>query len=236
MKITYQNIINIHSGKTAICVGLGPALNKNLDWIQSLDKDKYIILSCNLYADILDLDVDYWLISNNLPTMQLPVLEDKFKAFSGTFLYNNEIDKSDPDYIPGHINYIKMANSDLSEITKLYCNADIKPYGAVHSVIVHLTALSIIMGCKEVLIAGVNLDYTHGYAKKGYSYDSLKLAEKIMPAHAPDVIEDIKQLKAIASKIGTTVLCLDQGTTLSGQIGVKEIEQNTNNESEDTNG
>lgn len=226
MKISYQDIINIHSGKTAICIGLGPALNKNLEWIQSLDKNKYIILSCNLYADIIDLDVDYWLISNNLPTMQLPVLESKFMAFRGTFIYNNEIDKSDPGYIPSHINYIQMDTIDLSELTKHYCGMNVNPYGAVHSVIVHLVALSIIMGCKEILIAGVDLDYSNGYAKKGYDYESLKLAESIMPKHAPSVIEHIINLKFYAEKIGTTVLCLDSGTSLSGQIGVKKLEDN----------
>lgn len=222
MKIKYQDIINKHKGKTAIVVGLGPSLRANLEFIENIDKSKYVVFCCNLFQEMTSIDADYWLISNSQVSMQVKAITGLLDEYKGVFIYNNDIDRSEENLITP--NYIKMCEEEnLPLIVSQYCGVEKEAYAGVETVAIHLTALGIITGCKEVLITGVDLDYTNGYVKEVNDEERLKLGQSIMPKMQKSAIDMIKTLKNLAANIGVEVLCFPGDNTKLGQeIGTKK--------------
>ncbi len=228
MKINYKDIINKEKGKIALCLGLGPSLKKNLEVIEIIskeEKDKFCTFSCNLFQDLTKIDADYWLIANNQEHMQLNKVN--FNNYNGIFLYQNSIDNHNPDeFIQNCINYIQMTSENqlsLQECVSEYCKMPEAPYVYVHSVIVHLVALAIITGCKEILITGVDLDYSHGYVSENFNKESLKMGEHTMPLNQGHVIRALITLNEYAKSVGAEVFCLNDGTKLSENLNKKNI-------------
>ncbi len=74
MKLNYSHIINrehsIH-GKTAFVVGLGPSAKNDIPIINKLrrEKEDYVIISCNDYDLMTDMNADYWVHANSVDTI-----------------------------------------------------------------------------------------------------------------------------------------------------------------------
>jgi hypothetical protein len=165
---------------------------------------------------------DFWLVSNPQPEMQIEAMAEQINSFDGVFLYSelNNISQS-TGVISDETRHVELSTETdgLRVLVAAYCNESEPAYKGVDSVIIHLIALAIICGCKEVLIAGVDLDYSMGYVDGSKTFGKgVILGQSIMPHARQRIVNDISTLKKYAKNIGVNVRVIDNDTYLSKKI------------------
>lgn len=205
-------------GMKAVCVGLGPSMD--LEWINSLDRNEYIVLVCNLWYKFADIrNPDYWLVANNLESMRLKAMAPAINEFRGTYIYRDDLDRTSvSEYINQDVDIHPFGeNPSLPELLARDCGMADAPYQAVHSVMVHMVALAMLMGCDVITITGCDLEYGNGYFgndtnthKEGYDQG---LATQRM-GELDMVVDEILALREYGAHIGSRVISKDTGTRL----------------------
>jgi hypothetical protein len=174
MKLSFNHIVDTERGKTAIIVGLGPSLRSDIEKITHISKtkrDKYVIISCNRISKVSDMHVDYWVLANNLGSM---TINNNFETYNKmkncTIVYASTVDPTPLNQVNRVLknNFLPFdqrnheTNNTIQTILQRYTNHDVH-YGSGTTVAVHMTALAILLGCKDIYITGVDLDYSDGY-------------------------------------------------------------------------
>jgi len=193
MAITKEisDIIYIHRNQPAIIDCFGPSGNKNRNYINSLQKSKRIIrFSCNDWWRHLPSSPppNYWVLASSVDRIdtyqsqinryKIPVLY----AYSIDHSHKNIINSLDCEFILGYDqkhqdgnpngdwccsngckNNVVLGKLTIQQELKKICNID-EQYGSGDSVVFHMIAFAILMGCNPIYLNGVDLDYKKGYA------------------------------------------------------------------------
>ena len=230
--MTLNDIKDRDSGKIGMVIGLGPSLNEVLPYIEGLSenaRDKVSFYCCNLFNQMTKIKTDYWVVTNNQPKMSLKKAHGTYNSQpESIFLFASRINGFSEAEAKKLLNlkYIAMSDNgsgeyDLPLTLKKYTSSE-KKYGAVHSVIIHQIALSIITGCKEIFISGVDLDYSKGYVKPGVHQEGVSLGKTFMNSKArKDTIDKIVLLKECAEKVDCNLYTLNPSGPLSKVLEVK---------------
>lgn len=186
MKVSFDDIINKHHGKTGYVCGLSSSLKPYLSVLESLSrqKGKNTFISCNDFDLMTNIDADFWVIANNV--VNIENTHTRFNQRKNTMLlYADTVDMTDRSVVDGllTINYLPydqrhFGNKDcpvmhcckhrvdwrltIQEILKKITGYETH-YGTGSTVALHMLALAIILGLNPIYVIGVDLDYRMGY-------------------------------------------------------------------------
>jgi hypothetical protein len=234
MPLSMENdILNKHSGKTAIVIANGPSTKTFLNDIKVLakQKDKYCVFVCGTADEIFanigidmfkEIQPDFWIVANSI--QRVDNYYEKFNRLSecgGILAFAIGVDPTMNLEKLLKIKYhcYNRASPTVSEeevpliqtYVQKYTNFH-KMYSGGHTVAVHMVAFAILSGCKTIKICGVDLDYKLGYfdnyTKNGDSF-----------AHWKDeILMDFKTLSDSAKNIGVEVINLPINSPLSSVL------------------
>lgn len=249
-RLSVEDIINREKGKTAFVAAMGPSLSNNRDMIwQAGGSEDHILLCCN---DIdyawPDLEWDYWVLANSELRTTTSLIDRVNSRKHAMFCYCDSIDPTPNDepnkgieeqflaYECRHFDNKacgprnpccdKMVDGRraVQEFLKEYCECE-NMYSPGSTVALHMVALAILMGCKEVYITGVDLDYTNGYFNNEPFTDNQRATGmRIMNEDEGQVVlalEDFKTIKEMADNIGVGVYAMDSEVRLAEYVGQK---------------
>tara|TARA_R110000803_G_scaffold209367_1_gene278882 strand:- start:4667 stop:5407 length:741 start_codon:yes stop_codon:yes gene_type:complete len=243
MEISFNDIINKEKGKIAIVIGLGPSLNLDIEVIKSLNRDKYVLICCNDYDLMTELVGDYWVHANSLDTIGKNYL--RYNLRDSTIVFADSVDPTPRNvferlltgiYLPydqrhfdgrhctwgGGLNgrsYCcdNIINDRLTIQEELMRFTGFKTkYGTGDTVSLHMLSLSILIGCKNIFITGLDLDYSKGYTNGGVSNDSFN-------QYLPRIKSDFKIIYESAKHIGVDIHITNNQTPLKEIIEIKPI-------------
>ena len=249
MKLELSNIHNKHKDKIGLVAGLGTSLKSVLvSWENlSSDKENYITFSCNRYHILTNLDVDYWLICNNQPKMQICNFHEDINSKDNILVYADSVDLTSREAVDSLIinDYLSFdqrhfKGKSCEPIAK--CCSHIIPkrltiqeylqdiagaserYGYGSSVILHALTLAIISGCNPIYISGVDFDYDSGYVNVDPDNTQLQLGRAIGHTVKEIVKEDLEIIKRSAELINVKIYTPNADNYLSEIFEVKNHE------------
>lgn len=237
MKLEFKDIINKESDKNAIVIGMGPSLGKHINKINQLKNNGFVLISCNDVDAFTSIDPDYWVLANSEATIRAMHLRLNTKkavvvyADSVDLTPRDEVDQClKVDYLPydqrhfnGHkcgagacCKHIIPGRLTIQEELKKYTNHSTMP---VHSgtVAVQMLPLAVLLGCKNIYVVGVDLDYSKGYVNGHNSAQARALhtqPESFAP-HISSILETIAIIRDAANNIGVNIYCLDENLYIS---------------------
>lgn len=102
-------------------------------------------------------------------------------------------------------------------------------YGAGDTVSVHMAALAVMLGCKEIIILGVDLDYSQGYINNDLPETKIRTVMGMnsvnrSPQMVKRVLEDLTIIKNCADNVGATIYCMDNDLKISKIFPYKKFE------------
>ncbi len=186
-KLSFDDIRNKEAGKVGIVCGTGGSLKKHITEFEELsrsNKNKYCFISCNEWPEKTNLDVDYWVIANNILTVQ-----NEHAYFNSepktTLVYAYSVDLTNKhfventltvDYLPydeRHFNsspcscgiccpHIEPNTKTIQEYLQHISGHD-KMYDSCGTVGIHMLALAVILGCNPIYVSGIDMNYGTGY-------------------------------------------------------------------------
>lgn len=243
-KLSFNDIIDKEKGKTAIVIGLGPSLNGDIETIKGLyDNDDYILIGCNDYDLMTDLYIDYWVHANSIDTVGKN--HKRYNSRDSLLVYADSVDSTNKilvdrllsvDYLAydqRHFNgmhctwgkgtggrHICCGNMEEGRLTiqeelMRYTNHE-KHYGGGDTVALHMVSLAILLGCKEIFLTGIDLDYSKGYINGGKSFDSFN-------QYLPRILDDFTIIKDSANSVDVNVFITSDQTYLTKVIGIKNL-------------
>lgn len=218
----FEKIKNTHLGKTAFVCGLGPSLSNNIDYIKN-NRNEIVFISCNDIDLFTGLSPDYWVFANSHQTVKY--MFDRFqKNPKSTIVHSDSVDVTPRKWIEENLfnlNYIgyDQRHFDNSKCKNCPNNCDnfidgrltiqeelqkftghSKKYSTGDTVAVHMLALSILLGCKNIYISGVDLDY-----RKGYFNSNITNSDSFNP-YLSNILNDFRIINESAKKIGVQII------------------------------
>lgn len=198
--------INRHKNKPALIVGHGPSLNNYLDKIRKLKQD-HIIFGCNEWFNFYDTPPQYGVIIQEFKYINLSRISNETQVFYSKDVNNVMMPSNFIEINIHHDNENRLQNK-----LKKYTNNN-ERYGTGASVILHMIALSILMGCNPIKIVGMDLDYSKGYARNklsNYYIDWMRVNEPSVfePDRMLNIISDLKIIHKSAKNINVKLIDL----------------------------
>lgn len=242
MKLNFNNIIDKEAGKDAIVLGTGPSLNKHKEKIKNLDRSKYIIIGCNDIDIVANIIPDYWVFSNNEATIN--VMSSRLNNAKTIVLYSDVIDLTDRADVDVFLNVDYLGydqrhfNGSTTECTggncckhaipdRLTIQEEFKNYTKYHTydtssdtVIINSLYFSVLLGCKNVYVTGVDLDYSVGYADNSKSNS---VVIKNLELMRPRILNTLNIINNSAKNINVNIYSLDNGLHISNVFEYKEL-------------
>lgn len=167
MKMKFDDIINRHSGSTAYILGLGPSLDINHDKYRALSKEEgNIFFSCNhAYNYIPAIELDYLITANSVFTVKNQ--HAYFNQGGKTLLWADTVDDTSLDEANrlltiDWLNYAERGKDSVQNKVREYCNSPVH-LSAPGTVVGSIICFAILMGCTDIYIDGLDLDYGKGY-------------------------------------------------------------------------
>jgi hypothetical protein len=216
MELTLNELIGRHEEKPGIVIGLGPSLKdyqNQIDELKTAKPDDLILLTCNEWDKKTILScTDYWCFANNEVTVKSMASRINARPPLGV-LYSVSIDSTSPaklevPYLPYHSRdpkNIPWAPDDGVRIQtelKRLSNFE-KEYGSGATVVLHMLALAILMGCNPIYIVGVDLSDTYVYV------DGSKRLNASWSAYVDNILLDLKIITESAKKMGIDIFNLN---------------------------
>ena len=183
--MTLKEIIDTEKNKTAFVCGLGPSLSESIEYIRK-NRNEIVLICCNDVDLNTDLVPDYWVFANSIQTF--PSMINRFEKYKDvTIVHSDSVDATPKEWIEPHTTNLKYIGYDQRHFNNSTCNdcpngcrnfidgrltiqEELQKYTNFNSryspgdtVAIHMTALSILLGCNKVYITGVDLDYKKGY-------------------------------------------------------------------------
>jgi len=215
-----EDVLDEHKGKTAYVCALGPSLKDYLNQIYENSNDK-IIITCSDFDKMTNLSPDYWVWANSHHTIK--AINETINKFPNTTVVHSDSVDTTPigwikeEFIGNYIGYdqrhfdnskcIHCPNScanfiegrkTIQEILMNVSKYD-KRYGTGSTVAVHCLALAIILGCTEIYLFGVDLDYSLGYV------DGITRNNDSFYQWIPSIMEDFKIINESAKNMGVKI-------------------------------
>lgn len=247
MKISIDSIINSSINKVGLCVASGPSLNRDLSKILNVSINKrnvYSLFSVNDIDRWYNLKSDYRVFANSELTV-IKMFFEFYKNRKTKILFAESVDLTPKiiykfllyfvDYFPydqRHFNNnpckdfnkccarIDSNTITIQEVLQKYCSFSLR-YGSGHTVALHMLAFSIISGCKEIYIFGVDLNYNLGYSNSNVSnIDSFD-------PWLDEILFDFEVIYKSALNIGVKVYSCSIDSPLNKVIPFKEFDENS---------
>lgn len=243
MKIGFKDIIGKESNKNAIVLGLGPSLNKHLDAIKKLKQDRAnnVIISCNKVDKLAKLVPDYWVLANSEFTIKNSHARLN-KA--GVVVYADSVDltsRSEADrvlktkYLPydqRHFGGKKCGQGKcckhaipgrltIQEECKKYTKYD-KLDTSCDTVAIPMLYLSVLLGCKNIYVTGVDLNYSGGYVNGHKAYAPNKKNDPLVTCQSR-ILKTMEIIKDSAQNIETNIYCIDKDLPISKVFKYSEL-------------
>lgn len=234
MQIKLEDIIDAHKGKRAFISALGPSLNEVLPQFEEMSKDENnddVFISCNLYKGMCDIQTDYFIVANNQPVMSIVNAHSTYNKTKSTMLFSSRINGFSPELAKKHLtcDWISMIDvpsekNSLQNFFKDYVEGDV--YGAVYTVLCHMVAIAVIVGCKDIYIAGADLNYARGYVKPDFHKSGVVLGRTFMDNNAKTItLKQIKKMRENAEKKGVKIYSLNKTSPLCQVLEYKNINE-----------
>lgn len=221
MQYKIPEIVDIHKGKTFYVVGLGPSTNSHIPRLTTTkDNADEVVISCNTW-DILipEIHIDYWVLANPCPSVKVMNNIQKHNKYPNTtvvwarIIDNSDIDMVNKLLIPDHIPYYERDNPHERMIKNYLCE-----YTSWHecyfggTVAAHMIALAILMGAKKILVSGIDLDYSGGYAgtNAGTSPASLAASQYEISQYINGITDSFKTLYLCAKNVNCNIISLSK--------------------------
>ena len=242
MKLSFTDIIDTQKDKTAIVIGLGPSLNKTLAAIKKLPKDKYVLISCNNIDKFTGLTVDYWVLTNS--ELNIKNMYTRMNTMNATVVYADSIDLTDRatvdkvlavNYLPydqRHFGSKKCgAGKCCSHIIpgRLTIQEEFKQYTKYNkldtscdTVAIPMLYLSVMLGCKNIYVTGVDLNYKGGYVNGNAVTYNNKISDSLFNCQ-PRTLNTMKVIDASAKNIGTNIYAVDSGSPIAQVFSHKTL-------------
>lgn len=229
MNLQIGDIIDRERGKICVVLASGPSLNPLLPKLQSYRDKGIVIMGCNEWYDFYKVVPDYWVTANSQKTIQTyKGVLDKHPGI--IYVYAETVDTTPRWWIDKNINntivpydqrhfnsnpcgigkccsFLIPGRLTIQEELQRYTGGDVH-YGTGHSGAVHMLALAVLLGCREIYFAGVDLDYRLGYAN-GVRYP---VRENILDNYVLEIYEDLKVIRGSAGKIGVDIYNTNVGS------------------------
>lgn len=227
-----KDIVDVHKDKRAFIAALGPSLNEVLSDFEEMSNDETnndIFISCNLYQKMCDIQTDYFVVTNNQKIMSLKQGHTTYNKSNSTLIFADRINGFSIKEAQELLTCKWIAIHDqpnnersIQDLFEEYTTGD--EYGAVSTVLLHMVAVAVIAGCKEIYIAGADLDYSKGYAKEGFHETGVRLGRMYMQARSrEESVQQIKKMKDSASKVGVNIYCLNKTSPLCQVLDHREF-------------
>lgn len=239
MKLEIKDIVDRHKNKKCLVIGHGKSLNPYLDKLPELKNKGYVIIGCNNWNEFYPKVIpDYWVNANTVDnvTNQMPLIN----TYKPVWVYADSVDLKDKnwvgsniktDYLPfdqRHFNKQQCHVCDtfgckknledrltIQEELQEYTRYN-KHYGTAETVILHSMAFAVIMGCKEIYLLGVDLDYKVGYANN--TTDRKQPETYLFDKHKESILNDIQIVSDSVALIDTKIY----NTNLNSQWDIFE--------------
>lgn len=239
MKLEFKDVINKESGKTAIAIGMGPSLGKHIEQINKLSQNKaYVIISCNDVDKFTSINPHYWVWANSEDNIKKTY--QRLNSKTAIVVYADSVDLTprnkvasllSVDYLPydqrhtqnNHrcgggkcCDFAIPGRLTIQEELKKYTNYN-KLYGAGNTVALHMLSLGVLLGCKNIFVTGVDLDYSKGYVH-GHNAAQARAAHgrsESFTRNLSTILSDVEVIRDSAKNIGADIFCLDDGLPIS---------------------
>lgn len=95
-----------------------------------------------------------------------------------------------------------------------------RTYSCGDTVGVHMLALAVILGMKEIYVTGIDLDYTNGYVHNDLpgTQERIEMGISSMnnsPAMVQNILDDLVIIRDAAALVGVQIYCMDEGLKIS---------------------
>lgn len=234
MKLSFNDIIDKECDKSAIVIGHGPSLKRHMDDINKLaTSNKIVIVSCNdfdLYFP--STPIHYWVFANN--EASIPRMAKRVNAKNTTVVYADSIDLTNRNkvdnllkvpYLPYDQRHFNGKGCSSKNCCKHIINGrltiqeEFQKYTKYHNynknsdtVAIPMMYISVLLGCKNIYITGVDLDYKNGYVDgKQLSKQQIQQIYNTLPRK----LETISAIRDSAKNINVNIYCLDDGMPIS---------------------
>lgn len=240
MKLTAKDIINRESGKNAVVIAHGPSLGPHIDKIKSLSRQDFTLISCNDIDTLTTINVDYWVWANSEAT--IAKMAGRLNRRKSVVAYAETVDLTPRDqvakllkvdYYPFDQRHFFGACRSRSACCRHFIpgrvtlQEEVKKYTNYHrydtsndTVAIPMLYLSILLGCKNIYVTGVDLDYSKGYVN-GHSTRMIDWKETKLVQ--PRILETITCINESAKNIGVNIYCLDSGLPISSVLEQKSL-------------
>ena len=233
-----ERIIDKEVGKIGMCVATGPSLKPYLNDIIELSKtdDNYCFLSTNQYDSMFDLRAKYRVVANNVLTIEREY--KRFNSTNNTLIYADSVDTTDRELVKKLLT-IDYVGYDQRHYNSKHCNVkskcckhivknrltiqeelqkytkNVRHYGDGSTVALHMLSFALLMGCKEIYLFGVDLNYNLGYANPNF-----KNPGSFNP-NINDILSDFKIIKESADNIGVKVYSTCENSPINDVLHYK---------------
>jgi len=237
MKLQIKDILGKHKNKPCFIMGLGPSLNPHLDKLKEY-RSKYIMMSCNQWYKLTDVNMHYWMLSNNVNTIKN--LHEVINSRGVPVFYAESVDQTPReeaekllkvDYLqfderhftdrPLHKDLCKVYDCCARRIPgRLTIQEEVQKFTgyserntAVYTVIEHCISFAILMLCNPIYVVGVELDYAYGYAGNNILEIPNVPGWKGFVPHRHIIVENFKILNEHAKRKGLKILNISKNPT-----------------------
>jgi hypothetical protein len=233
----FKTVIGKHKNKPCIVVGHGPSSENIVTKLNVYKENGFIIIGCNEWNHFYSTTPDYWLNANTIDTIKSK--KNVLNEYMIPFVYANSVDLTDPMWVKDniktdviafdqrHFNGKKCSVCDsfgciksledrltIQEELQVYTNSEIH-YGTGDSIVVHMIAFAVLIGCNPIYVTGVDLDYRLGYL------NNVKPTPSPESLYRDNIINDINTINESAKKNGTKIINLNLDSSFNNlEIGV----------------
>jgi hypothetical protein len=220
--------VGAEKNKKAFVCGMGPSLKKYLDDVTNSDNVKIACSDVDLMTNIIP---DYWVFANSIDGAATKMNERWKKMKDTVIVHAHSVDSTPNSWIRENV-LNKYIGYDQRHFNNLDCNncqnkctnrvPNVKTiqellmeisnskrkYGTGHTVAVHCLALAILLGCKEIYLFGIDLNYNLGYV------DDKTVNKDSFSYWLPEILEDFKILKESAENLNIKIYNMSEVSPL----------------------
>lgn len=223
-----EDFIGKERNKIAYVCGMGPSLKNYLSQVENTEN---VVIACSDVDTMTNIIPDYWVFANS-GAGSSPNMNERWKKFKDTVIVHAYSVDSTPNswirenvitnYIgydqrhfndtdcsncPGGCNNRISGKKTIQEILMNLSNYE-RRYGTGHTVAVHCLALAILLGCSEIYLFGIDLDYSLGYV------DNNTTNNDSFSPWLPEILEDFQIMKESAQNMGIKIYNMSEVSPL----------------------
>ena len=213
------DFIDKEKNKIAYVCRMGPSLK---DYLPIIENTNNVVISCSDVDTMTNIIPNYWVFANSVEGSAIR-MNHRWKNFNNTVIVHSDsvdvttlswlrenVTNTYIGYDQRHFNDSDCVNcpnkcsnripgrKTIQELLMKYSKYN-KRYGTGHTVAIHCLSLAILLGCTEIYLFGIDLNYSLGYVdNKTVNNDSFSY-------WLPEIIEDFKIINESAKNLGINI-------------------------------